>query len=228
MKVYYIGGSPCSGKSTVAEILSEKYGFYYYKLDDKLDEHMKLAAKRDKSRCKAYFAMTPEQIWMRNPRIQFEDEVNIYREIFEYALEDIEKLNVPVVIAEGAGFLPELMKQIGVRKREDTCITPTRYFHVETYSKREWVPYILEGCSDKQTAFKNWMERDSIFAIYSADTAKKIGYETFLVDGMYEICYMVDLVENVFWLNILSNHHTAFAGSEPKKRSGFVSCLRGV
>ena len=32
MKTYFIGGSPCSGKSTVAEMLSEKYGFYYYKL----------------------------------------------------------------------------------------------------------------------------------------------------------------------------------------------------
>lgn len=26
--IYYIGGSPCSGKSTVAARLAEKYGFY--------------------------------------------------------------------------------------------------------------------------------------------------------------------------------------------------------
>lgn len=26
--IYYVGGSPCSGKSTVAEILAEKYDLY--------------------------------------------------------------------------------------------------------------------------------------------------------------------------------------------------------
>lgn len=31
--IYYIGGSPCSGKSTVAEMIAEKYGFHYYKVD---------------------------------------------------------------------------------------------------------------------------------------------------------------------------------------------------
>lgn len=27
INTYYIGGSPCSGKSTIAEILSKKYNF---------------------------------------------------------------------------------------------------------------------------------------------------------------------------------------------------------
>ncbi len=39
--IYYIGGSPCSGKSTVAEILSEKYDLYYFKVDDFLDKYAK-------------------------------------------------------------------------------------------------------------------------------------------------------------------------------------------
>jgi len=34
----FIGGSPCSGKSTVAEILAEKYGLYYFKGYEFLDE----------------------------------------------------------------------------------------------------------------------------------------------------------------------------------------------
>ena len=31
INTYYIGGSPCAGKSTAAEILSEKYNLYYFK-----------------------------------------------------------------------------------------------------------------------------------------------------------------------------------------------------
>ena len=37
MNTYFIGGSPCSGKSTVAEILAKKYDLYYFKVDDFLD-----------------------------------------------------------------------------------------------------------------------------------------------------------------------------------------------
>ena len=33
MTVYYIGGSPCSGKSTVAEALAARYGLTYFKAD---------------------------------------------------------------------------------------------------------------------------------------------------------------------------------------------------
>jgi len=200
MKIYYIGGSPCSGKSTVAEMLSEKYGFFYYKLDDKLHEHMKRAAQRDESRCKAYFSMTPEQIWMRKPKIQFDDEVNIYREIFKYALEDIANLNVSNVISEGAGYLPELMKQIAVCENKYVCITPTRDFQINRYSKRKWVHYVIEGCEDKQAAFENWMERDAMFALYVAKTAKNLGYKTFLTDIMCKPSNILYTVENVFGL----------------------------
>jgi shikimate kinase len=200
MKVYYIGGSPCSGKSTVAEMVSKKFEFFYYKLDDRLDEHMKQANKNHKSRCKAYFGMTSEQIWMRKPEIQFDDEVNIYREIFEYALSDIGKLKVPVVIAEGAGFLPELMKLEDIRESEYICITPTRDFQIEKYSKREWVSYVLEGCTDKKAAFENWMERDAIFAKYASETAEKNGYKTILTDGMRDASDMLNMVEKAFGL----------------------------
>ena len=31
INTYYIGGSPCSGKSTIAEIVSKKYDLYYFK-----------------------------------------------------------------------------------------------------------------------------------------------------------------------------------------------------
>lgn len=38
-KIYWIGGSPCSGKSTIAEIISNRYGLYYFKVDDYLEKY---------------------------------------------------------------------------------------------------------------------------------------------------------------------------------------------
>ena len=50
--IYYIGGSPCSGKSTVAEILAEKYDLYYFKVDDFLEEYTKMGASKEYRICK--------------------------------------------------------------------------------------------------------------------------------------------------------------------------------
>lgn len=46
MNVYYIGGSPCCGKSTVAEFLSKKYDLFYFKVDDFLDKFTKMGRQR--------------------------------------------------------------------------------------------------------------------------------------------------------------------------------------
>lgn len=38
--IYWIGGSPCAGKTTIARKLAAEYGFTYYKCDDCYDDHM--------------------------------------------------------------------------------------------------------------------------------------------------------------------------------------------
>lgn len=48
---YIIGGSPCSGKSTVAEAIADKFGFYYFKVDDFLDEYIAAGAASGKPVC---------------------------------------------------------------------------------------------------------------------------------------------------------------------------------
>ena len=39
-KAYILGGSPCSGKTTIAEMLVSRYGFQHYKADDYDSAHM--------------------------------------------------------------------------------------------------------------------------------------------------------------------------------------------
>ena len=82
-RVLFIGGSPCSGKSTVAERISKEYGAYYFKVDDFLDEFTRSAAKKGYPASKNSVTMTPDEIWMREPLIQCEDEFLIYDEISE-------------------------------------------------------------------------------------------------------------------------------------------------
>ena len=71
MNIYYIGGSPCAGKSSVAEILSKKHDLYYFKTDDFLDRYMQTGARKGYSVCRKVTSMNAEQVWMREPLVQW-------------------------------------------------------------------------------------------------------------------------------------------------------------
>ena len=183
-EIYYIGGSPCSGKSTIAEKLAEEYDFAYYRIDDFLYQHMEAAAADGKPHSALNLSFNFEQMWMRSPRIQCEEEIAIYAEILPYALRDIGAMDKErPVIAEGAGFMPELMAGEHVDSAHYICIVPTEAFQREKYAEREWIGEFLKGCSDPETAFDNWMSRDALFAKHALEYALKTGYAAIVVDG---------------------------------------------
>lgn len=183
MEIYYIGGSPCSGKSTVAEALAERYGLHYFKVDDHLDRYLKLGAEDRKPCCLNVASMTPEQIWMREPQVQCEEELRLYEEISGYILADLKQIDAPQgIMTEGAAWLPRLARQLMLPDSRYMAMTPTKEFQVFHYSKREWVPYVLAQCSDKEKAFENWMERDALFAQAVRQQCAETGYAS-LVNG---------------------------------------------
>jgi len=201
IKAYYIGGSPCSGKSTIAEMLVENYGFQYYKLDDHLDEYLKKGATDGYNLYKKVTSMTLDEIWLRRPLEQSDEEIAIYEIMFSYAMNDISNLSGgAAVIAEGAGFLPNLMKKVNIDKSHYICIVPTKDFQISQYSQRAWVKDYLSSCTDIDSAFSNWMERDSIFAERVLKDAVELDYFSIEVDGTQSVNNNYSIVESVFKL----------------------------
>lgn len=201
MELYYIGGSPCSGKSTVAERLAAKCGCDYYKLDDKLFDFMALAAQAGKPASSNYFTLQPDEIWLRTPEVQCEDELRLYGEMFEYVREDMARLGTTrPVIAEGAGFLPALVKALGVDANHYFCMVPTADFQIEHYKERTFVSLVLDGCSDKELAFQNWMDRDILFGDYVWAAARKLDFGALRVDGSLGVEAVMKLLERQFLL----------------------------
>ena len=201
MTIYFIGGSPCSGKSTITQALSEKYGLHYFKVDDYLDEYIKKGAAEGKEYCRRAENMTPDQIWMREPAVQCKEELLIYEEIFNYALADLENINCENgIITEGAAFLPILAKRHGIPFDRYISLTPTKEFQIFHYSQREWVPYVLAECSDKEKAFENWMERDALFAKAVHQQCIELGYASLINNGKFSEEHLIDKVAAHFGL----------------------------
>lgn len=197
--VYYIGGSPCCGKSLIAELIEKKYNLTYFKLDDKLEEYMKKAQKDGKEFSTRHFTYTSDDIWLRSPFEQNKEAFAIYKEIFEYALTEINTLlKDSSIITEGAGYLPELIRHLDNNQYKYICMVPTKDFQYEKYAQRPWVPYILDGCSDKQLAFQNWMERDALFALDVSKSASNLGYPVIIVDGKASVEENLTMIEMLF------------------------------
>lgn len=201
MKIYYIGGSPCSGKSTIAQELAVKYGLHYFKVDDHLEKYMKMGAADGKPCCANVEKMNSDQIWMRDAIVQCDEELKIYEEIFEYVQMDLQNADCKKnMITEGAAHLPGLVKRLHIPVDRYLSITPTKAFQVFHYSKREWVPFVLSECSDQTKAFENWMERDALFAKEVQRQCAEAGYVSVINDGKVPVEEMIEMVAAHFGL----------------------------
>ena len=175
MVLYMIGGSPCSGKSTIDSLLARQYQLLHIKLDDLIDEMMSQASADSQPIC-----LLRQD---RNPEEMADEEWRFYEEIFPYVKSYLIKNQNRPLLVEGAGLLPHLVKELECPASSYLCLTPTADFQKKHYIQREWVPYVLEGTTNPKQAFENWMQRDILFAQMVLKEAVLLGYPSLITDG---------------------------------------------
>lgn len=204
MNIYFVGGSPCAGKSTVAYILSKRYDLYYFKVDERLDEYTRQGALMNREICKKQVEMSAEEIWMRKPVLQCKEEFLFYEEVNDFLMEDLEELGRAceerAIITEGAAYTPHIMRKLQIPKDRYIAITPAKEFQISHFRQRDWIPYVLEGCSDMEKAFGNWMDRDALFAEKVNQECKELGYLSIRNDGRLSVEDLVHKVSDCFGL----------------------------
>jgi 2-phosphoglycerate kinase len=201
IKVYWIGGSPCCGKSTISEMLVTEFGLEMYKCDDYLENYIRIGVKNDIEIMKKFKSMNLDKTWLRDVNEQVDDEFKFYREALKIIVEDLEKnYKGKSVLVEGAVILPEFIKNNGIDNSNYICMVPTEEFQIDKYSKREWIKYYLQGCSDTKKAFTNWMERDARYAEIIKKDADSYGMNVIVVDGNKSINDNYVVVKQLFGL----------------------------
>ena len=201
--ILWMGGSPCSGKSSIAEMLADQYGLADYRCDDAFFEHAKRVDSRKHPTFHALTRMTWDEIWMRPVDVQVAEEIACYREEFEMIVADLLAYPKPqLVIAEGAALLPDCVSSLLLDRRRAVWIVPTEAFQRAhyTFEQRPWMRGILEQCEDPPQALKSWMDRDVGFARQVAGRVKELELGLIEVDGSRTIAENAEIVARYFKL----------------------------
>ena len=181
--IYWIGGSPCAGKSSIASILAERYGFPYYRCDEPYDRHVKAADALLQPTMTALGAMSWDELWKRPVAQMVRQELSFYREEFPMILEDIRRLGSNKLIVEGTALLPELVSPLLPMPTMGAWLVPTEEFQRLHYGARAWVQPILDRCTDPKEAFDRWMSRDAQFGQTVIQQARELGHLAIIIDG---------------------------------------------
>lgn len=198
---YILAGSPCSGKSTIAERLSTQFQLPYYKLDDHQGEHLSRCRPERQPVMSKFAQMDWNKIWLRPVPQQVQEEFEYYRELFEFILQDLAGCErTRPMLLEGVGFLPELIGPGNPQTQRVVFMVPDLEFQTRHYEQRPWIRDILRACDDPRQAFDNWMMRDHLFGQEVLRQAQAAGYRTLLVDGSRGIDELYEQVKAHFGL----------------------------
>lgn len=198
-QAYILGGSPCSGKSTLTERLSSQYALHYYKVDDHEQAHAERCRPERHPTMFKYSKMGWNEIWSRPVALQVQDELAYYHERFEMIVEDLERYEAEKpLILEGAAYLPDLIAPYAVNPIRVLYLVPTKEFQVRHYQRRPWIHHILKECADPQEAFARWMARDHLFGQEILRQAQAHAYRTLVVDGQLSLDELFEKVKESF------------------------------
>lgn len=217
--IYWLGGSPCSGKSTIANALAERFGFYNYNCDEAYYRHLERISPERQPVWSRLARLSSEDLWITRPvEQQVAEEIEVYREQFPFILADL--LALPAgrpVLVEGAALLPECVaslfpdsaRRIPAAPRPECAaslearavwVVPSPGFQQEHYRRRGWWREVVKDCSNPALAFDNWMQRDMAFARFVRAQAAGLGLPGLLVDGTQTIEQNIAFVQAQFRL----------------------------
>lgn len=205
--IYWIGGSPCAGKTIIARKLAAEYGFAYYKCDDCYEDHMSRSTPDQHPNMYKIKDQTWDQVWSTqfcslSVEEQIEDVIGVYEEQFSLILEDLlsRPKSTPIFV-EGAALLPHKVAPHLTDSNHAIWMVPTPEFQIEHYKNREWIHRILDQYDNPDLAFSNWMKRDSGFAQKVVQDAIDMGLQTLNVDGSFSIDDNVKIIKQQFGLS---------------------------
>lgn len=197
--VLWVGGSPCSGKSTAIGLLGARWDFRICSCDENYEQHLDAATEKH-PRLQSARKTSWNELWSRPIERLVASELDFYAEEFDLILQDLVELpRNKTVIAEGTSLLPSLVSDLLATPQSGVWVVPTKDFQLEHYPKRgHWVQEILSECDNPALAFEHWMGRDIEFAKIVVAQAEELGLKIITTDLDSSIAGLANELENHF------------------------------
>src|SRR3989442_11398999 len=158
--VFWLGGSPCAGKSSISEIIASRFGLDVYHVDDAFKVHAQCFDPIRHPTLTKWSTSSWNQRWMQPLDRLVQDVIACYQEHFTLILEDVLSLPKRPLLVEGTALLPRLVARVLLRQSHAIWVVPTAYFQRAHYSERDGAQSIVAQCSNPEEAFQNCMERN--------------------------------------------------------------------
>jgi hypothetical protein len=163
--VYWIGGAPAAGKSTMATRLAARYGLTHYSTDDAMPGHARRTTPADAPYLHRFAAMGMDERWAtRSPQVML-DTFHWYRgEGFHLIVEDLLRLpEQPGVVVDGFRLLPRLVQPLLRDPAHAVWLLPSVGFRRAAADSRGSLWSIPGRTGDPERALANLAERDRLF-----------------------------------------------------------------
>ena len=182
--VFWLGGSPCAGKTSISEILASCFDLEIYRVDEVFETHQQNLNPIDQPTLTRWLASSWNERWMQPVDCLVKDVIGCYREHFDFIRQDIlARPRHKSLLVEGTALLPREVARILPKRSNAIWITSTANFQRQHYSEREWARRIVDQCNDPEVAFHNWMERDIQFARWIEAEVSTFNLELLKIDG---------------------------------------------
>jgi 2-phosphoglycerate kinase len=202
--VLWMGGSPCSGKSSIANIVAEQCQLQIYHVDEAFNmQHRSRIIPAEHPMLHRWTTTPWNELWTQPADILLAETKACYHEHFDLIVEDLLSLSKSVpILAEGTALLPDRVFILIEHRHQALWTVPTQEFQRNHYPHRgAWVQQILSQCEHPDQALRNWMDRDVALAQWTVQRTKSLGLPLLEVDGTRSIAGNAEWVMKHFHLS---------------------------
>jgi hypothetical protein len=212
--VLWIGGPPCSGKTTVAGLLAGRHDLRGYNADVHTWEHHDKAVERGYADATYWQTATPDEIWLADLDTIVAHTLEANAERSRLMLEDLEALPTsPLIVAEGTPLFPWLVADRIADPDHAVFLVPSPAFQRARLLERPRLTF--ERTSDPPRALENRMRRElEVGALIRRDALER-GFHVLDVDGSRTAHEIAGAVEKLFAATIAAGPR---ASSRPARR----------
>ncbi|AJS59348.1 hypothetical protein [Paenibacillus sp. IHBB 10380] len=194
--IIWIGGSPDSGKSTIAKNLLRKYDLQFYDYDLLEDQHHDELAKHS-TVAGVIHSSSIENSWVNTtPELLLERANQSFKSRFPLVIRDLSTLDIhKVTLAEGFGLTPQLVSPYISNPQQAIWLVSTIEFKKTSSAKRNKLCGLFTSKEMELLAKENLLKRDMLIDAQIRDEAKSLGMTIIEVNNERTIEEISTLIE---------------------------------